>query len=110
MKTKKTKHSPRVFGFWGYDKFPYVLGAPGHIILHGEYRRGCFEAEGYGGAAFSGAITMPVAEGEKLWRDLLLTQESYERTLKFADETYIATAEAMAKMAGAPGVAALIKR
>lgn len=76
----------RVYGFWHYDLFPYVLGAPGRLIDEGDkgryqeldYRQGCFLAEGYGGAAFSNPITMPLEKGSAIRSELETIRAEYE--------------------------------
>lgn len=78
--TTKETLGPKVFGFWGYDLFPFVLGAPGHIITtvpRGRFRDQCFIADGYGGAAFANPVTMSIKEGKIMKANLDRLEVAY---------------------------------
>lgn len=69
MKTK-------LFGFWHYDKFPYLLGAPGRVLEKPASVAGWFEPDGYGGHAFQ-VVTMPLKEGREVKRNLEVLEHQY---------------------------------
>ena len=65
----KEKLGPKVYGFWHYDKFPYVLGATGRVIREG-HAEGCFHADGYGGAAFANPKIVSLKKGKEIKQKL----------------------------------------
>jgi hypothetical protein len=80
---------PKVFGFWSYDRFPYLLGAPGRLILSapGKYRVGCFVADGYDGAAFANPVTTTLKNGRELWKRLKRERELYDEEQKMVEKS-----------------------
>lgn len=100
MKSTKSE----LYGFWNYDHFPYVLGAPGRLVgpedkghyQAQDYRQGCFLAEGYGGAAFRNPITMPLDKGLEIQAKLDDIKKNYETARDALHKAFLSQAKAVA--------------
>lgn len=56
----------KLFAFWRYDQYPYILGAP---VL--EMRDdGFIKPEGYGGYCFKPIKLLPLEAGKKLYKTI----------------------------------------
>jgi len=66
--TRSAAPDRKVFAFWRYDLYPYVLGSEGKILSDGN-----FKADGYGGSTFRrDAIisVMPIEQGRQVQEKL----------------------------------------
>lgn len=91
MKHNGETLGPKVYGFWRYDRFPFILGAPGRVIQKvdkGNYRMGNFVADGYGGAAFKDPVTMPLKEGKAIAHRLELLKKDHDEVMASLETHY----------------------
>lgn len=77
-----TNDKEKLFAFWGYDLFPYVLG--GEVVLiknvNGENQvETHVETKEYGkGFRFMARKLMPLEEGKEIKRQIKLLEKEYE--------------------------------
>jgi hypothetical protein len=65
---------PKLFAFWRYDTFPYVLGAEITKMKDG----GQVQPVGYGGGYVVPIKILPLAAGKSLWDRLKQLQSNYD--------------------------------
>lgn len=75
----------RLFAFWRYDLFPYMLGAEVEEVLD----NGWVSAKGYDGMRFNPIRVMDLASGRKLWGDVCKITKEYEQAQKKLRAEYV---------------------
>lgn len=84
------KSGQRLFAFWKYDTYPYVLGAEVVEIKDS----GRIVAKGYEGyASFKPILLLPLKEGEKRWAELKKLREEYKQQSEELRKLYTTYAE-----------------
>lgn len=82
----------KLFAFWKYDIYPYVLGAY-VIAFHDD---GSVEVDGYQGMRFLPIKILPYVAGEKLWTHLKELQTQHNAALKEFNKTWVLKARTLA--------------
>lgn len=73
----ETKFEPDFMAFWSYDKFPYLLGGPVK-----EFKPGGFViTTTHGNSAFKPRVLLPMAEGERLAKDLRMLESEHRNAI-----------------------------
>jgi hypothetical protein len=68
----------KLYAFWSYDLFPYLLGGPVDRVLPGKV----VKVKNYGGSTFCWEILMPLEEGLKMQRELDQLAREYDNEIK----------------------------
>lgn len=70
----------KLYAFWHYDTFPFVLGSP--VRTGSEMRDdGRVQVDGYGGAWFLPFKLLPVKKGKEVHEQLKALEAEYEKAL-----------------------------
>lgn len=70
--------SQRLWAFWRYDTFPYMLGAPVKEVLED----GWVTVEGYTGMKFRPIKLLPLKQGEKQWAKVSDLRSAHQETVR----------------------------
>lgn len=74
--------APRVFAFWKYDLFPFMLGGEGYLAEKGYVYVPAYHS------TFKPFIVLSKEDGQKLRSDLLLLEQSYFAAKKQLSERF----------------------
>lgn len=105
--SKKTKkllkmNEQKLFGFWRYDSYPYILGASIERFTPGGY----IVPADFGGRCYKPILILPFNEGKILRERLKNLEVGYERAEKEMRAGWI---EALGKIFGEENLARVIK-
>lgn len=79
----------RLFAFWHYDLFPYVLGAEVTKFVSD----GLVQAKGYQTYCFKPLRVVLLDEGTELWSKLSALREEHRRAIDDINQSFLARAE-----------------
>lgn len=79
----------KLFAFWEYDLYPYLLGAEIVEMLDS----GRVKAKGYDGMIFTPVLIVPVATGRKIREKLQRLKDRYRKKSKELEELFVKKAQ-----------------
>lgn len=84
MPGKPNLEDQELFAFWGYDCFPWMLGA--RVVRFG--KKGMVEPKGYTGYMFRPRRVVLAEEGEPLWEKIQQLREEHAAAISAVNNEF----------------------